>query len=243
MALLIAPALLAPLPPPRGASEEALSAWRMQISNFLESLAFALEEVGDAYVAETSQITEGLLGTLLLADASVTTAKLANVAVTTAKTADASQTVDKLAADAVSTVKLQDAAVTLPKIAANVITTDVFGSGGPTAFGSTETQLTSVILSPSTGKAQIFSSVLFDTTAVVSQTVTYRVRKDSITGTVLRSATVSVQGVAGAQISHTIRALDAAPATSQTYLITAQASAGSAVVARDHELLATGFHR
>ena len=241
MALLVAPALLAPLPPARGASEEALRLWRAQISSFLESLAFSLEEVGDAYLSDSSQIVDGVVSSVIIADGSVTTAKLANTAVTTAKIADANVTAVKLATDSVTPAKIEALAVTTAKIAANAVTADVFGSGGPTTFGSTEVALVTATLSTSTGKAQIFSSALFSTTGVGDQTVTYRVRKDSITGTVLRTATVVV--LVASQVSHKISALDTAPATSQAYVLSVVASAGSALVAQDYELLATGFNK
>ena len=137
--------------------------------------------------------------------------------------------------------QLADGTITTAKIAANAITSDVAASASNSAFGSTETQLHSITLAVSTGKAQIFASALFTTTAQNDQTITYRIRKGSITGTVLRTATIPL--FVGGQASHRISALDASPAASQVYVASAQATAGSAVLANDSELLATGFNK
>ncbi|HEY1294535.1 MAG TPA: hypothetical protein VGJ60_15770 [Chloroflexota bacterium] len=61
------------------------------------------------------------LGTDEIADQAVTTAKLANTAVTFAKLADGAVTNQKLGDNAVSTNKLQDACVTTQKLAPNAV--------------------------------------------------------------------------------------------------------------------------
>lgn len=58
-----------------------------------------------------------------IADGSVTTAKLAADAVTTAKILDANVTAAKIASDAVTTAKILDANVTAAKLASNAVTT------------------------------------------------------------------------------------------------------------------------
>ena len=109
-----------------------------------------------------------------------------------------------------------------------------------TTFGSTEATLANVSLNAGTGRVEIVSSALFSTTAVNDQVVTYRLRKDSLTGEIIRSTNVTV--FLGSQISHSIFALDAAPATTQAYLATVVASAGSTVTVVDSTLKATSFN-
>lgn len=68
----------------------------------------------------TARLADSAVTTVKIADANVTTAKLADSAVTTAKINNTAVTEDKIAADAVSTVKIVDAAVTMDKLAADV---------------------------------------------------------------------------------------------------------------------------
>lgn len=63
-------------------------------------------------------------------DGSITTAKLAPLAVTTDKIADGAVTTDKLATSSVATEKLQDPCVTTPKIADHAVDTTKLDTGG-----------------------------------------------------------------------------------------------------------------
>ena len=63
-------------------------------------------------------------------DGSITTAKLAPLAVTTDKIADGAVTSDKLATSSVATEKLQDLCVTTPKIADQAVDTTKLNTGG-----------------------------------------------------------------------------------------------------------------
>ena len=63
-------------------------------------------------------------------DGSITTAKLAPLAVTTDKIADGAVTTDKLATSSVATEKLQDLCVTTPKIADQAVDTTKLNTGG-----------------------------------------------------------------------------------------------------------------
>lgn len=63
-------------------------------------------------------------------DGSITTAKLAPLAVTTDKIADGAVTTDKLATSSVATEKLQDLCVTTPKIANGAVDTTKLDTGG-----------------------------------------------------------------------------------------------------------------
>lgn len=63
-------------------------------------------------------------------DGSITTAKLAPLAVTMDKIADGAVTTDKLATSSVATEKLQDLCVTTPKIANRAVDTTKLDTGG-----------------------------------------------------------------------------------------------------------------
>ncbi len=68
-------------------------------------------------------VAASAITTTKIADANVTTAKVADNAITTNKIADANVITSKIADNAVTTVKIADANVTTPKIADNAITT------------------------------------------------------------------------------------------------------------------------
>ena len=78
---------------------------------------------GSANVALSTTIATDAVTTTKIKDANVTTAKIAAGAVTTAKIADANVTADKLAKDSVTTAKIVDANVTTDKIADSAVTT------------------------------------------------------------------------------------------------------------------------
>lgn len=71
----------------------------------------------------TAKLAANAVTTAKITDANVTTAKIADANVTTAKIADANITTGKLADDAVTTVKITDANVTTAKLATNAVTT------------------------------------------------------------------------------------------------------------------------
>lgn len=72
---------------------------------------------------DTSDIADNAITTPKIKDKNVTTAKLADEAVTTVKIADANVTEPKLATDAVTTNKIKNGNVTNPKLADNAVTT------------------------------------------------------------------------------------------------------------------------
>ena len=78
--------------------------------------------IGAEKVVNTMLVDDAVT-TVKITDANVTTAKLADDAVTTVKIADANVTTAKLADDAVTTVKITDANVTTAKIADDAVTT------------------------------------------------------------------------------------------------------------------------
>lgn len=78
---------------------------------------------GSANVALSTTIAADAVTTTKIKDANVTTAKIAAGAVTTAKIADKNVTADKLADDSVTTKKIVDANVTTDKIADSAVTT------------------------------------------------------------------------------------------------------------------------
>lgn len=87
---------------------------------------------GSANVALSTTIATNAVTTTKIKDANVTTAKIAAGAVTTAKIADANVTADKLAKDSVTTAKIVDANVTTDKIADSAVTTAKIDSSAVT---------------------------------------------------------------------------------------------------------------
>lgn len=78
---------------------------------------------GSDNVTLSTTIADNAVTTTKIKDANVTTAKIADSAVTTAKIVDANVTADKLAKDSVTTNKIVDANVTTDKIADSAVTT------------------------------------------------------------------------------------------------------------------------
>jgi hypothetical protein len=92
-----------------------------------DSGSLSNEAITNVYIGALSKtnnsIPTGVIGTITLADGSVTTAKLADDAVTADKLADSSVSTNSIINDSVTTNKLIDSAVTTAKINDNSITT------------------------------------------------------------------------------------------------------------------------
>lgn len=76
------------------------------------------------------EIPDGSITTAKLADNAVTSAKIKPSAVGTSQLADGAVTTDKLATSSVATEKLQDLCVTTPKIANQAVDTTKLNTGG-----------------------------------------------------------------------------------------------------------------
>lgn len=98
------------------------------VQDALTGIILMLQDVTQGAVADGSITTAKLANlaatTEKLADACVTTNKVAADAVTTAKIAGLAVTAAKLAADAVETAKIKDLAVTTEKVASKAVTSD-----------------------------------------------------------------------------------------------------------------------
>lgn len=96
------------------------------VQDALEGIIVMLQDVTQGAVADGSITTAKLanlsVATAKVIDAAITEAKLASNAVTTAKIVDLSVTAAKLAASAVETAKIADGAVTTDKIGAKQVT-------------------------------------------------------------------------------------------------------------------------
>ncbi|MFM7019792.1 MAG: beta strand repeat-containing protein, partial [Aquirufa sp.] len=97
---------------------------------------------GTGTTAAAPIISDNAITTVKITDANVTTAKLADNAVTTAKITDANVTTAKLADNAVTTVKITDANVTTAKIATSAITTAKLADANVTTAKLADTTVT-----------------------------------------------------------------------------------------------------
>lgn len=137
--------------------------------------------------------------------------------------------------------QITDGTVTTDKLAANAVTLETLVSAGPTTITSAETSLVNLVLSAASGRAQLFGSVLLDNSSLLSIVTTIRMRKDSLTGTILRTVTVTPYTLT--QVGHSFWTTDATPATSQTYVLSGQAAGSTSLSAVTADLLATNFKR
>jgi hypothetical protein len=98
-------------------------------------------------------VADGSVTTAKLADGAVTTAKIADGNVTTAKIANLNVTTGKLADSAVTTAKIADSNVTTEKLADNAITTAKIADGSVTAakIGAGQQMTTSNVLNATAG--------------------------------------------------------------------------------------------
>ena len=87
---------------------------------------------GSDNVTLSTTISDDAVTTTKIKDANVTTAKIADNAVTTDKIVDANVTADKLANDSITTDKIVDANVTTDKIADSAVTTAKINTGAVT---------------------------------------------------------------------------------------------------------------
>lgn len=86
-------------------------------------------EIPDGSIT-TAKLADGAITASKIGTAEVGTAALAPLAVTTDKIADGAVTTDKLATSSVATEKLQDLCVTTPKIADQAVDTTKLNTGG-----------------------------------------------------------------------------------------------------------------
>lgn len=86
-------------------------------------------EIPDGSIT-TAKLADGAITASKIGTAEVGTAALAPLAVTTDKIADGAVTTDKLATSSVATEKLQDLCVTTPKIADHAVDTTKLDTGG-----------------------------------------------------------------------------------------------------------------
>jgi len=104
----------------------------------------------DAFQSQTANIANAAVTTAKLADANVTEAKLAADAVTTAKILNANVTEAKLATDSVSTAKIVNSAVTTTKVADASITEAKLATDAVTVAKIKDGEITSAKLNPAT---------------------------------------------------------------------------------------------
>jgi hypothetical protein len=96
----------------------------------------------------SAHLSVGSVSSLKIVDGAVTTAKLASDAVTTVKIADANVTEGKLASNAVTSAKIADANVTEGKLASDAVTTAKVADSAITTAKLADDCVTSAKLAP-----------------------------------------------------------------------------------------------
>jgi hypothetical protein len=95
---------------------------------------------------------------------------------------------------------------------------------------TTETEVGSVTISTDGGSVEIFGKCSFQKTVSGASNVHLRLRKDSITGTVLDQVDVGIAAAVSAPAAAGLLGYDASPSASQTYKLTAAVDAGTIAV-------------
>ena len=139
-----------PMPPPtaprEGADPNEISLWARRISGYLGSLNLFIEEVGDAYIANTVQLASDLITADQITSSAVTSAKIADSAVTSVKIQDGAVITQDLGDSAVTTIKIADLAVTTGKLIASAITSNELQNSAVTVTKIENSSITSVKL-------------------------------------------------------------------------------------------------
>lgn len=155
------------------------------LSDFLDDIEYFLNVTK---ISDSNILTDGLTGSDVLADASITTSKLQSNVVTTAKLATSSIETDLINTDAVTTAKLADTNVTTAKINDLAITTAkltdasvtsvkraainyAFGNSSGSLSSTSETAISQATLTTTGRSVQII--LMSDQSAVSSTLASY----------------------------------------------------------------------
>ena len=164
------------------------------------SLVVSGASVADGSVS-TAKIADSAITAAKIADGTVVAAEIANDAITTAKILDANITTAKIASDAVTTAKILNANVTTAKVAANAITQAKLASNLSAVTVTTTANRDTDIPSPFTGQLAVLTDTrkiqLYDGTSWVNVSLAPPETPTSLSATALSTTSVSVAFTAG----------------------------------------------
>jgi Repeat of unknown function (DUF5907) len=172
---------------------------------------------GTGTTAAAPVISDNAITTVKITDANVTTAKLADNAVTTVKITDANVTTAKLADNAVTTAKITDANVTTAKLASSAVTTAKIADANITTTKLADTTVTT---------AKIANSAI--TNAKIGETITIA---NGGTGATTASAALTALGAQSTANLSTNLTTDAASLTKYPAVKTVKDYVDASVVA------------
>jgi hypothetical protein len=120
----------------------------------------------------------------------------------------------------ITTAKINDLGVTTGKVAANAITADgAYSNDATTGLSGTEAEIGTVTISTNGGSVTVLGKC--DSVMQASGVMTIRLRKDSITGTIIDVAQITnASATASMRTTTTVIGLDTSPSASQTYKLT-----------------------
>ena len=148
-----------------------------------------------------TQILDGAVTTVKIADNAVTTAKILNGNVTTAKIADNAVTAGKILNGNVTTVKIADDAVTYAKLQNLVTANRVLGSTSTGLIGETQVQ-TAMIATNAVTTAKILNSNV--TTAKIADVAVTaaKIATNAVTATKISSGAVTTDKIAADAVTY-----------------------------------------
>jgi hypothetical protein len=128
--------------------------------------------------------------------------------------------------------------VTTGKVAASAITADgIYSSDTVIALAGAEEVIATLTVSTNGGTAVVIAKFQVNLIGSTSPTGIFRIRKDSITGTVLDRIDISGDSTAAIlQLSATLIGRDASPAATQTYKLTGEEGSDPSVTTSYHRL-------
>ena len=148
----------------------------------------------------TAKLATNAVTTAKITDANVTTAKLADNSVTTVKITDANVTTGKLADDAVTTIKITDANVTTAKLADNVVTTLKITDANVTTSKLADNAVTTVKITD----ANVTTAKLADNAVTTLKITDANVTTAKLANGSVTTAKIADASVTNAKIAETI---------------------------------------
>lgn len=176
-------------------------------AQFKSNLGFGT--FADKSSLDASDIGSGAITTAKIADLNVTTGKLADNAVTTAKITDANVTTAKLADNAITTVKITDANVTAAKIASDAVTTAKILDANVTAAKlATDAVTTAKIADGAVTSAKLESVVTAATNEIYTATYDAKGRITAVVSPIRETFDpLTITGISGSTADYDVMSL------------------------------------